>query len=55
MVPGYAIIGKMSTFLNINVLAVPHTQEQFQQKVISFISGQTMSLRTITRKNVADN
>jgi len=55
MVVGYAIIGRMITILNTIVLVVHHPQEQFQQKVILFTFGQTMSQQTITRKNVADN
>ena len=55
IVPGYVISGKMNTILNIIVLVVPHLQEQFQQKAIRFIFGQTMSLQIITKKNVADN
>jgi hypothetical protein len=55
MVLGYVMFGKMNTILNIIVLAVPHLQEQFQQKAIRFIFGQTMSQQIITKKNVADN
>ena len=55
MVPGCVIAGKMNFILNIIVPVVPLLQEQSQQKAIHFISGQTMSQQTITRKNVADN
>ena len=55
MVPGCVIAGKMNSILNIIVPVVPLLREQSQQKAIHFISGQMMSLQTITKKNVADN
>jgi hypothetical protein len=55
MVPGYAMIGRINTILNIIVPAVPHPQGQFQQKATRFIFGQMMLLQIITKNNVAGN